>query len=713
MGNKDSVTANVMIGKILSGRYEIVKHLGSGGFSDTYLAQDRLLPPAPRCVVKRLKVQSKDPFAVDAARRLFDNEAATLHSLGAHSEHIPRLLAHFEDHQEFYLVQEFVDGQDLSHELLPGTQFDQPYTIALITDLLQILSYVHQQEVIHRDIKPRNLVRRSEDGNLFLIDFGAVKQITSQFTPLDSEKQTSFSIVIGTPGYMPNEQQGGKPRFSSDIYAAGMIAIQALTGLHPGQLNEDPQTGEMMWRDQIQVSPELAAILDKMIRSHFRDRYRSAEEVLQDLRRLSSASASTTSASTLKQLDPTTQLSPPSCKDIPTQVSLPPTPVPLNLHQGNSQNLSHQNAEAYPDIPLPIVSIQPPPTVPTAPAKPIVYRNLWRQSRRPWLAIGAAVALSLGSYGYWQEYSTATNRPTLSNSAISTSFKLANTLTVHTGAVFSIAFSPNGQYFASGSGDKTIKLWDASSGELLHTFYGHAKEVAAVAFTPDSKTLVSGGRDHLIKVWDVNSKQLLRTLPGHTDWVRSLAISPDGKTLVSGGKDHKVMVWNLETGELLRTLTRHTNEIESVAITSDSQTLVSGSQDQTIKIWDLKTGELIRTIAGIGEEVEFLALTPDGTKIVAGGEARAFIWELATGDLIKTLPEESGIMRSVSISPNGQTIVGSYEDNTVKLWDIKSGTLVKTLSGHTDWVLSASISPDGKTLISGARDKTVKIWKAF
>ncbi len=269
-----------MIGTILRGRYAIIKQLGSGGFGETYIAEDRDLPGSPKCVVKRLQPQSDDPFVLQTAKRLFDTEAAVLYQLGSHDQ-IPRLMAHFEENQQFYLVQEFVDGRDLSQELFPGVRWSEAQVLAFLRDTLRILEFVHQQNVIHRDIKPANIIRRFSDNKLALIDFGAVKEIRSLVTTIQA--QSGSSVAIGTPGYMPGEQAVGKPRFSSDIYALGMTAIQAATGVSPEQLKEDITTGEVSWRSHAQVSEATAKIIDKMVRSHFRDRYQSASEVLADL----------------------------------------------------------------------------------------------------------------------------------------------------------------------------------------------------------------------------------------------------------------------------------------------------------------------------------------------------------------------------------------------------------------------------------------------
>jgi serine/threonine protein kinase/uncharacterized membrane protein YgdD (TMEM256/DUF423 family) len=271
-----------MFGKKLAGRYTIKKVLGSGGFGETYIAEDTQRPGNPACVVKQLRPNSNNPKLFQLARRLFQQEAETLEKLGKH-EQIPQLLAYFEEDQEFYLAQEFIPGQPLSSELSLGKQEPEFKVIVILQELLTILEFVHRHNVIHRDIKPNNIIRRRSDSKLVLIDFGAVKEI-SQLA--EDDRRTGFTVGIGTQGYMPNEQCAGNPRFNSDIYAVGMIGIQALTGLSPSQLIQDKNTGEIPWKHRAQVSYALAEVLSKMVRYDFRHRYQSATEVLQALRSL-------------------------------------------------------------------------------------------------------------------------------------------------------------------------------------------------------------------------------------------------------------------------------------------------------------------------------------------------------------------------------------------------------------------------------------------
>ncbi|WP_375511028.1 CHASE2 domain-containing protein [uncultured Nostoc sp.] len=267
---------------LLGGRYKISQVLGAGGFGRTYLAQDTQRPGNPICVVKKLMPARQDTRFLQVARRLFNSEAEILQCLGKHDQ-IPELLAYFEDDQEFYLIQEYIEGHTLSEELPPVRNVqNESFVIEMLKQVLEVLEFVHQHRVIHRDIKPANIIRCAQDNRLVLIDFGAVKLMQ----PPSSEQTELATVAIGTRGYAPSEQFAGHPRLCSDIYALGMIAIQAITGIPPQELHPDRETGNVIWRQTVQVSEELAAILDKMICYHFSDRYQSAAAVLQDLKRM-------------------------------------------------------------------------------------------------------------------------------------------------------------------------------------------------------------------------------------------------------------------------------------------------------------------------------------------------------------------------------------------------------------------------------------------
>jgi len=274
-------------GSLLAGRYQIIKTLSQGGFSQTYMAQDIQLPGHPRCVVKQMKVSFSDPSSLAVANRLFNTEAEIIYKLNQYDK-IPQLLAHLEENNEFYLVQEFIDGHELTEEISPGKTFSESEVIQLLEEVLEILDVVHNHNIIHRDIKPSNLIRRKKDGKLVLIDFGAGKEIQI----FNNQQVSNATVIIGTSGYAAPEQMIGKPKLNSDIYSLGITAIHAVTGIRPYELNQSYE-GEFDWHDKANISLKLTKIIDKMVCYNSMQRYQSAKEVLKDLNVLTHRSKNT------------------------------------------------------------------------------------------------------------------------------------------------------------------------------------------------------------------------------------------------------------------------------------------------------------------------------------------------------------------------------------------------------------------------------------
>ncbi len=279
-------------GHILQNRYKILRKLAEGGSAITYLAEDMSAPANPLCVVKEiLPPQSNDWRLLEEAQQQFEKEAKTLKYLD-NGPCIPRLIDHFPENGKFYLIQEYIEGNPLNQEIVPGKQFEESAVIDLLLDILSVLECVHSQGMIHRDIKPSNLIRRKLGGKIVLIDFGAVKGISNLTIASGNITQTR---AVGTEGYMPAEQWKNQPRFNSDIYAAGIIGIQAITGFDISELSHHTGAGELIWRYSTgdrsiaQISDALIDILNQMVRYNFNDRYQSAAEVLQDLHDLRSA----------------------------------------------------------------------------------------------------------------------------------------------------------------------------------------------------------------------------------------------------------------------------------------------------------------------------------------------------------------------------------------------------------------------------------------
>ena len=267
---------------LLRSRYQVIKPLGQGGFGATFLADDLGLPGEPSCVIKQLRPSGSAPHVLQMARELFEREAKTLGKIGNHPQ-VPRLLDYFEDHEQFYLVQEYISGDTLQEEVKLNGILSETGVKQFLSEILPLLQYIHEQKVIHRDIKPANLIRRTQDARMVLIDFGAVKDQVTQGAMSQSGQTVLTAYAIGTPGFAPPEQMAMRPVYASDIYALGVTCIYLLTGKTPKDLDYNPNTGEMMWEPLVQVSDHLSNVLRKMLDVSVRTRYQSAAEVLRAL----------------------------------------------------------------------------------------------------------------------------------------------------------------------------------------------------------------------------------------------------------------------------------------------------------------------------------------------------------------------------------------------------------------------------------------------
>lgn len=266
--------------QLLKHRYQILRVLSeSGGFAQTFLGEITDMPSRRRCVIKKLRPIA-DPQDFKCAQERFQREAAVLERLGESSDQIPKLYAYFVEGQDFYLVQEFVEGLTLRQIVQPGAPLGEETVVELLLALLNVLAYVHEQNVIHRDIKPDNVILRRRDNKPVLIDFGIVKEVVRA----NGDGSPTHSMVAGTPGYISPEQAVGRPVFASDLYGLGVTAIFLLTGKSPRQLT-DPATGRISWRQHApRVSPSVAAVLDKSTEMYVRNRYQTAAQMSEDLR---------------------------------------------------------------------------------------------------------------------------------------------------------------------------------------------------------------------------------------------------------------------------------------------------------------------------------------------------------------------------------------------------------------------------------------------
>ncbi|OUL29163.1 serine/threonine-protein kinase [Nostoc sp. 106C] len=652
--NKVCQSCNTPLIPLLRGRYRVIKVISDeGGFGRTYLAED-----ADKlnewCVVKQFAPKIQETSALKKAVELFKDEAKQLQKLGEHPQ-IPTLLAYFEQDNYLFLVQQYINGQNLLQELQKGVIYNESKIIELLLDLLPILKFIHDRGVIHRDIKPQNIIRRQSDGRLVLIDFGSSKQLTAAV-------HTQIGTTIGSHGYTPIEQmQDGKTYPASDLFSLGATCFHLLTRIRPSQLwmqngyswvNSWQQYLSSEDRHRVALDVNLDLVLDKLLTTDIHKRYRSADEVIKDL---TTQKALAASLPTLLPSSSTTQI--PQFKNrllISAAIFLLGLAGILYLQSRPQPAMRFSN--------------------PNQPA------NTTGNSDQPNTLKGHSSDVNSVAF--------ANDGVTLASGSDDNTIKLWNlvtkkeirTLKGHSRWIWTVAFSPDGKTLASGSADKTIKLWNISTGKEILTLKGHTDGISAVAFSPDGKTLASASLDKKIKLWNLSTGKVIHTLVGHSQAVSTIALSPDGSTLASGSWDKTIKLWNVSTGKEIRTFVGHSELIISVAFSPDGVTLASGSKDKTIKLWNLVTGEAMRTLKGHSDKVNSVAYLPKvedsktlNTIILVSGSSDNTIklWNTVTGKEIRTLKRDSGYIYSIATSPDGKTIAsGGSAENIIKIWHL-------------------------------------------
>ncbi|WP_026100500.1 serine/threonine-protein kinase [Fortiea contorta] len=657
--NKLCQTCSTPLIPLLRNRFRVIRVLSDeGGFGRTYLSQD-IDKLNERCVIKQLAPKFQGTWSQKKAMELFAEEAKRLQELGEHPQ-IPTLVAYFEQDHCMYLVQQFINGENLLKELQRRKVYKDRDIQAILLDILPILKFIHERGVIHRDLKPENIIRSHLDGRLSLIDFGSSKQFTSRV-------HNKIGTSIGSHGYSPIEQiRDGKAYPASDLFGLGATCFHLLTGISPFQLwMEHGYAWVASWRQYLRspINAELDYVLDKLLQKDIQYRYQTTSEVI-------------------RELAPKSQLLLPPANSKATR-------VPTNQTKFLPRKFNILKS-------LVLVS---------AFILLFGFGDAWYQQYQH---IQASLASRLSRSNHRQSNSEAV----LSESATIAlgNVSLAKTLKGGKNSILSVAISPDGKMIASNS-DRTIKLWNLATGEEISTLNGHSLRVNVVSITPDGKTLVSGSDDNTIKVWNLATGKPIHTLIGHSDSVHALAISPDGKTIIDGSDDNTIKVWNLSTGQIIRTLVGHEFWVRSIVVSPDGQTLASGSFDKTIKVWNLAKGYAIRTLEN-AKTITCLAISPDGKILASASRDRTIkLWNLASGEEISTLMGHANTVTSVSFSPDGKTLVSGSRDRTIKLWNLSSKEEIFTLVGHTNTVTSVSFSPDGKTLVSGSDDHTIKIWR--
>ncbi|MEH2319353.1 serine/threonine-protein kinase [Nostoc sp.] len=613
---------------LLQERYRLLKQIDQGGFCRTFLAADEgQFPPIP-CVVQEFSPESETSIT-------FDQKGQQLEELGKHPQ-IPTFLAYFQQKGHFYLVQEFIAGTNLAQVIEEEGAFNETQIWQLLEDLLPVFQFISDRNIIHRDIKPHNIIRRSpitNMGNLVIVDFTTVKIVT-EIDRLTSETS------IGSPEYAAPEQARGKAVFASDLYSLGVTCIYLLTQIPPFDLF-DIANDCWVWRDYLtsRISDRLAQILDKLLQNAVNRRFQSADAVMQ-------AMGMESKTQNLKLPNPPWQC--------------------LHTLTGHSGTLSSVNA----------LAISPDGyTLASASDDKIV--KLWDLNTQKVLASLSGHSQAVKSVTFspdGQILATASDDKTIKLWQIET-LKEISTLLGHSHTVKSLAFSPDGQILASGSWDKTIKLWDVNSGTEICTITGHQLQVNSVAFSPQGQLLASASYDRTIRLW-----QIPRGGRGALSWEQGDMNSAELKDHPQGAEDIPPfslppaplpLVQNRPCYSLLATLSGHAWAVLTVAFSPDGQILATGSDDNTIKLWKVNTGQLICTLVGHSWSVVAVAFTADGkTLLSASCDKTVKLWRVSTAEEIVTLSGHVDSVSAVAVSKVRQLIASGSRDKTIKLWQL-------------------------------------------
>ena len=635
-----------VFGNLLGGRFRVVQTLADEGYGQTYLVEDTVITEMPRWIAKSFCLINKTNLQLDWARSLFRNEVPKLQRLSDLSADFPKITTYFEQEEEFYIVEEAIAGTRVSDEVAKGKLYSESEVINFLNQLLASLHIAHGDNIIHGDINPRNLIHRKDDSSHFvLINFAVLKGVYAT--------AARNGVVLGTPSYMPFEQALGNFTPTCDIYALGLTAIQLLTGLHPSNLVRREDLNLLNWQMDASVRPQLATILNRMVKHHPEDRYQTAQEVLYDLYQLP------------KSQDYNTFLTP----DFTVGQYAGRWAIILVCLIG--LGWATLNYQQFPQM-LPKLAL------PTFTPKPV---------------------------------------PTETTATVTSTYKLRLNLTGHTGWVRAVAFFPNGFSFASGSYDRTLRLWNIRDNQSFGTLSNHLGSISginAIAVHPNGNTFAIACIDKSVKLWNFRSGQPIRTIEGHTGQVYSVAYSPKGKDLASASADKTIKIWNWRNGELLQTFAGHQDKVVSIVFHPDGKKIASASSDKTIKIWEVSTGKELLNITGHKSPVNAIAFSPDGKFIVSGSQDQTVkIWDASTGKILQTLTGHKDSVLAVAVNRDGSAIASGGVDKTIRIWNVKTGETTQVLSEHTAPVLSLSFSPKDETLVSGSADRSVMLWQLY
>jgi WD40 repeat protein/serine/threonine protein kinase len=568
----------------------------------------------------------------------------------------------------------------------------------------EALAYAHGRGIVHRDIKPANLLLDTT-GVLWVSDFGLVKT--------QDPALTDTGDLVGTLRYMAPEHFRGECDARADVYALGLTLYELLV-LRPAFDGQD----RMHLVDQIghqeparprvldsRIPRDLETILMKAIEKEPRRRYPSAEALAGDLRRyLADEPIQARRIGPLERLGRWGRRNPlvaslSAAVVLVTALGFAAVFGQLQVAQANEREANQQRDEARALAEKLQTALEQ--------LRRTTYAAHMNLAKHAWEEGDSGRVLEL-----LEQQRPKPEEPDLRNFEWHYLDRLCHcdllTLKGHTDHVSSVAYSPDGKRLASAAAgsDRTVKVWDAQTGQVLLSFKGSTGQVWSVAFSPDGKRLASAaeGAGNTVKVWDAQTGEELLSFKGKS---RSVAFSPDGKRLASASSDNTMKVWDTQTGQELLTCKGHTAFVESVAFSPDGKRLASGAWDNTVKVWDAQSGQQLLSLEGHTKGVDCVTFSLVGKRLASASvDNTVKVWDAQTGQELLSL---KGAGEKVAFSPDGKRLASASSDNTVKVWDTQTGQELLNLKGGGH---NVAFSPDGKRLASGSVDNTVKVWDA-
>jgi WD40 repeat protein/serine/threonine protein kinase len=663
------------------GPYELQEVLGQGAQGVVFKARHRLMDrPVALKIIRNKSLADRQVIArflreMKTAARLKHGNAVLVHDAGEHGDTL-------------YLAMEYVDGTDLSNLVKQRGPLPVDEACAYVCQAAQGLQHAHELHLVHRDVKPSNLLLDHEQSVVRILDLGLARLHQIGRETCVSDILTSEGELLGTPDYMAPEQSINSHRadIRSDIYGLGCTLYYLLTGQPPFPGGSFMQKLIAHTRDaprplssfRADLPGGLERVLDRMLSKDPADRYQTPAEVAQVLAPFA--------APAMTEISP----QPDGAAADLASVAIAPAPLPIDVDARLPASPPRRYRRFVPiALTLLLVGVL---LLGVSAHRGLTGRN--EPIIEP-TATGVAVNVPPGV-----DHATDISARTGATTGEIRRFE------GHTGAVRSVAFSPDGQRVLSGSGwpdgDWTIRLWEVATGRELLRFAGHTAQVMNVVFSRDGRRALSGGNDRRVRLWDVESGQELRRFEGHSSGVDCVALSRDGLRALSGSDDRTIRLWDVESGRELRRFEGHTERVFSVAFSPDGRLALSGGADRTMRLWEAASGEELRRFGEFNGQVNSVAFSPDGRRALSGhGDRTLRLWEVESGQELRRFDGHAAGVTSVAFSSDGLRALSGSSDRTVRLWDVESGTELIRLKGHVDYVWAVAISPDGRHAVSG------------